>query len=87
MNWKSLFFEEEPDSQEEQTDSQVPTVAPTPVTLRYITPSSSVAVEGTDEMVSMCKAIMHDAIVKVGQCPFSEFSEALDSLEVDTGRP
>jgi hypothetical protein len=87
VNWKTLLFEEEPETKtgeqpEGQTESQTPQAAPTPVMPQHVATMAGATV-GSDEMVSMCQAILHDAVVKVGQCPYTEFSEALDSLAAD----
>jgi hypothetical protein len=87
VNWKSLFFEEEPEAktgeqQKGQTEGQTPQAAPATEIRQHMT-SMAAATVGSDEMVSMCQAILHDAVVKVGQCPYTEFSEALDSLASD----
>lgn len=87
MNWKTLLFEEEPEAKageqpEEQTESQAPQASPPVVMPQHMT-TMTAATAGSDEMVSMCQAILHDAAVKVGQCPYTEFSEALDSLVSD----
>jgi plastocyanin len=87
VNWKTLLFEEEPQTKtgeqpESQTESQAPQAAPAPVMPQHVTTMAGATV-GSDEMVSMCQAILHDAVVKVGQCPYTEFSEALDSLAAD----
>jgi plastocyanin len=87
VNWKTLLFEEEPETktgeqQEGQSEYQAPQAVATAVPPQHVA-SMAGATVGSDEMVSMCQAILHDAVVKVGQCPNTEFSEALDSLAPD----
>lgn len=87
MNWKTLLFEEEPEIKtgeqpEGQTECQAPQASPSAVMPQHVAAMAASTV-GSDEMVLMCQAILHDAAVKVGQCPYTEFSEALDSLASD----
>jgi plastocyanin len=86
VNWKTLLFEEETENktieQDSPAETQVPQ-APTSLTAPQQATKMVDSTVGSDEAISMSLAILHDAVVKVGQCPYTEFSEALDSLASD----